>query len=144
MLCKPTQENDLRIWTKLADVLQGSSYSNCLEQGDQQVFMKSKVKRPTSSKTSDCFWTYKETWLYNEKNIATHALEPGVPNLFTISYHLGTVYCQHIPLLPEQLIWSNLSLFRRIIYIKISTSTTTKFNEIFVFVYLPPVGRCVA
>ena len=39
----------------------------------------------------------------------------GVPNLLTISYHLGTPYCQRVPLLPEQLIWANLSLFRRII-----------------------------
>jgi len=28
----------------------------------------------------------------------------GVPNLFTISCHLGTPYCQHVPFLPEQLI----------------------------------------
>jgi len=35
---------------------------------------------------------------------------PGVPNLFAISYHLETLYCQLIPLTPEKLIWSNLSL----------------------------------
>jgi len=42
-----------------------------------------------------------------------------VPNLFMSSYHLGNLYCQRVPLLPEQLFWSNLSLFRRKIYIKI-------------------------
>jgi len=71
-------------------------------------------------------------------------LKSGIPNLFTISYHLDTSYCQRVPLLPEKLNWSNLSLFRRIICIKITIKTTTKFNEIFVFVYLPPIGRCVA
>jgi len=29
--------------------------------------------------------------------------KPGLPNLFTISYHLGTSYGQRVPLLPEQL-----------------------------------------
>jgi len=38
----------------------------------------------------------------------------GVPNLFTISYHLSIPHCQCVPLLPEQLIWSSLSLFREI------------------------------
>jgi len=56
------------------------------------------------------------------KAIATHNDSPyaipGVPNLFTISYRLGTPYCQHIPLLSEQLILLNLILFRRIIYTK--------------------------
>jgi len=28
----------------------------------------------------------------------------GVPNLFMSSYHLGTPYCQRVPLFPEQLI----------------------------------------
>jgi len=28
----------------------------------------------------------------------------GVSNIFTISFHLGTVYCQRVPLLPGQLI----------------------------------------
>jgi len=28
---------------------------------------------------------------------------------FTISYHLSNPYCQRVPLLPKQLIWSNLS-----------------------------------
>jgi len=39
----------------------------------------------------------------------------GVPNLFTISYHLGSLYCQLLPLLPEQLILWNLSWFRSVI-----------------------------
>jgi len=26
----------------------------------------------------------------------------GVPNLFTISYHLGTQHCQHVPLLEQR------------------------------------------
>jgi len=58
----------------------------------------------------------------------------GILKLFTISYHLGTPYCQRVPLLPEQLIWSQVCLFIRIIYIKITVKTTTKFNEIIVFV----------
>jgi len=41
---------------------------------------------------------------------------PGVTNLCTISYHLGTPYCQRVLLLQEQLIWSDLGFFRRIIY----------------------------
>jgi len=41
------------------------------------------------------------------------------PNLFTISYHLDTPYCQRVPILPEQLILLNLSLFRRKIYIRL-------------------------
>jgi len=69
----------------------------------------------------------------------------GVLNLFTTSYHLRTPYCQCVPLHPEQLIWSNLCSFRRRICIKKKTkTTTTKFNEIFVFAYLPPIGRWVA
>ena len=39
--------------------------------------------------------------------------KPGVLNLFATLYHLGSPYCQCVPLLPEQLILSNLSLFRR-------------------------------
>jgi len=49
------------------------------------------------------------------------AFKPEVPNLFRISYYLGISYCKCVPLLREQLIWSNLSLFRRIMYIKIKT-----------------------
>ena len=48
--------------------------------------------------------------------ITQKASSAWVPNLFTISYHLvlGTPHCQRVPLLPEQLIWSSLSLFGRI------------------------------
>jgi len=30
-------------------------------------------------------------------------ISAGFPNVFTISYHLDTSYCQRVPLLPEQL-----------------------------------------
>jgi len=80
----------------------------------------------------------------SKTRVQTGWCKAGIPNLFTISYHLGTPYCQRVPLLPEQLIGSNLCLFRRIIYIKITIKTTIKFNEIIVFVHLPPTGRSVA
>jgi len=37
-------------------------------------------------------------------NNAARWCNTGVPNLSTITYHLGTPYCQRVPLLPEQLI----------------------------------------
>ena len=45
-----------------------------------------------------------------------------------ILYHLGTRYCQRVPLLPEQLIWSNISLFRRMIYIHLNTNKRPQLN----------------
>jgi len=56
-----------------------------------------------------------KTLLFNQKELfATkkylhlldcyEAFAAGLLNLFTISYHLGTPYCQRVPLLPEQLI----------------------------------------
>ena len=67
------------------------------------------------------------TWVSNKTSnrkciisCAVLVSSPGVPNLFTISYHLGNPYCQPVPLLLEQLFWSFLSLFRRIIYIRIT------------------------
>jgi len=41
--------------------------------------------------------------LSHSRAIPTFCCKSGVPNLFTTSYHLGTPYCQHVPLLPEQL-----------------------------------------
>jgi len=59
----------------------------------------------------------------------------GVPNLFTFSYHLGIPYCQPVPLLPEQLIWSSLSLFRRVIYIKITIRDQLNLLRFFLFTF---------
>jgi len=57
---------------------------------------------------------YCESWGIGEnEKVKTDSTTPGLPNLFTISYHLGTPYCQRVPLLPEKLILSNFSLFRR-------------------------------
>jgi len=71
---------------------------------------------------------------WNDKVKTDLLLRPGFPNLFTISYHLGTPYCQRVPLLPEQLIWSNLSLFRRIVYIKIPIKDQLNLT-IFLFLF---------
>jgi len=48
----------------------------------------------------------------------SYSCKAEVPNLFTIWYYLGTPCCQCVPLLPDQLILSKLSLFRRIIHIE--------------------------
>ena len=42
--------------------------------------------------------------LSGTRAIYSGVFKAGNPNLFTISYHLGTPYCQRVPLLPEQLI----------------------------------------